>query len=74
MIGFNSPSITNEQFENTYFPLPPVSEQQAIVDHIEKLLSMVDELEKQVSERKEQAEQLMQAVLREAFEPAAAGR
>jgi len=50
------------------FPLPPLAEQQAIVDRVEKLLSMVDELEKQVSERKEQSEQLMQAVLREAFE------
>jgi len=50
------------------FALPPLAEQQAIVDRVEKLLSMVDELEKQVSERKEQSEQLMQAVLREAFE------
>jgi len=49
-------------------PLPPLAEQQAIVDRVEKLLSMVDELEKQVFERKEQSEQLMQAVLREAFE------
>jgi type I restriction enzyme S subunit len=50
------------------FPLPPFAEQQAIVDRVEKHLFMLDELEKQVSERKEQSEQLMQAVLREAFE------
>ena len=50
------------------FPLPPFAEQQAIVERVEKLLSMVDELEKQVSKRKEQTEQLMQTVLREAFE------
>lgn len=68
MIGFNSPSITNEQFENTCFPLPPLVEQQTIVNRVENLLSMVDELESQVSERKDQSEQLMQAVLREAFE------
>jgi type I restriction enzyme S subunit len=49
-------------------PLPAFAEQQAIVDRVEKLLTMVDELEDQVSERKEQSEQLMQAVLREAFE------
>ncbi|HCL55425.1 MAG TPA: hypothetical protein DHW82_00215 [Spirochaetia bacterium] len=56
------------RFSTTNISLPPLSEQQAIVDRVEKLLSMVDDLEKQVSERKEQAEQLMQAVLREAFE------
>lgn len=54
--------------QNFLIPLPPLAEQQAIVERVEKLLSMVDELEKQVFERKEQSEQLMQAVLREAFE------
>lgn len=57
-----------DNLSNLLIPLPPLAEQQAIVDRVEKLLSMVDELEKQVSERKEQSEQLMQAVLREAFE------
>lgn len=68
------PNLKVSDITELYIPLPPLAEQQAIVDRVEKLLSMVDELEKQVSERKEQAEQLMQAVLREAFEPAAAGR
>jgi type I restriction enzyme S subunit len=56
------------RFSTTTIPLPPLAEQQAIVERVEKLLSMVNELEKQVSEQKEQSEQLMQAVLREAFE------
>ncbi len=80
----NSPIVINKMHEDEFAPgranlsmlnvasflfaLPPLAEQQAIVDRVEKLLSMVDELEKQVSERKEQSEQLMQAVLREAFE------
>ena len=46
---------------------PPLSEQQAIVSRVEKLLAIIDELEKQVARRKEHAEQLMQSVLREAF-------
>ncbi len=48
-------------------PLPPLAEQQAIVAHVGSLMTVVDELEKQVAERKEQAQLLMQTVLREAF-------
>ena len=47
--------------------LSPLAEQQAIVDRVNKLMAMIDDLEKQVSERKDQAEMLMQSVLREAF-------
>jgi len=67
MIGFNSPSITNEQFESTTISLPPLAEQQAIIAWVERLMAMIDELEKQVTERKGQSERLMQSVLREAF-------
>ncbi len=49
------------------FPLPPLAEQQAIVERVDKLIAMIDALEKQVSERKEQSKMLMQSVLREAF-------
>lgn len=48
-------------------PLPSVAEQQAIVERVDKLMAQIDELEKQVTERKAQAEQLMQSVLHEAF-------
>ncbi|MCX6225860.1 MAG: restriction endonuclease subunit S, partial [Bacteroidia bacterium] len=53
---------------NHIVPLPPLAEQQAIVERADRLLAMVGELEKQVAERKGQAEELMQAVLSEAFE------
>ncbi len=49
------------------FPFPPLAEQQAIAERVDKLLAMVDKLKKKVTERKVQAEELMQAVLREAF-------
>ncbi len=62
------PDLGMKTIRNFYVPLPPLSEQLAIVERVDKLLSMVDDLEKQVTERKQQAEQLMQAVLREAFE------
>jgi len=65
-------SMTVESFDFDKFkcfpiPLPPLAEQQAIVERVDKLMTMTDELEKQVSERKEQSEMLMQSVLGEAF-------
>lgn len=48
-------------------PLPSFAEQQAIVDRVNKIMAMIDELETQVSERKDHSEMLMQSVLREAF-------
>jgi len=65
--GAGREGLPKYNLELFIIPLPPLAEQQAIVNRVEKLISMVDELEKQVSERKEQSEQLMQAVLREAF-------
>ncbi|MBV5329065.1 MAG: restriction endonuclease subunit S [Chlorobium sp.] len=56
------------RFETSLIPLPPLAEQHAIVSRVETLLAMVDELEKQVGGQKKQAEELMQTVLREAFE------
>ena len=50
------------------FPLPPLAEQQAIVARVDSLMATIDALEAQVTERKEQAQLLMQAVLREAFD------
>ncbi len=49
------------------FPLPPVQEQQAIVTKVEKLLVICDQLEAQITQNQTHAEQLMQAVLKEAF-------
>ena len=49
------------------FPLPPLPEQKAIVTKVEKLLSICDQLETQISTNKIHADQLMQAVLNEAF-------
>ncbi|HOE99942.1 MAG TPA: restriction endonuclease subunit S [Spirochaetota bacterium] len=66
--GAGRKGLPKYNLELFLIPLPPLAEQQAIVDRVEKLLAIVDELEKQVIERKEQSEQLMQAVLREAFE------
>lgn len=68
MYGVAITRVTLEKIINALIPLPSCAEQKAIIDRVHKLLSIVDELDKQVDERKEQAEELMQAVLREAFE------
>ncbi|NTV35375.1 MAG: type I site-specific deoxyribonuclease [Anaerolineaceae bacterium] len=49
------------------FPLPPLDEQQAIVAKVEQLFVLCDQLENQISHNQNHAEQLMQAVLKEAF-------
>lgn len=63
------PKINQGVVINASLPIPPIDEQSAIVDRVGKVMGMIDELEKQVSERKDQAEMLMQSVLREAFAP-----
>ena len=52
---------------DSLIPLPPLAEQNAIVERVDRLLESVNALEQQVIERKSYAEQLMQVVLKEAF-------
>ena len=52
---------------NFAVPVPPLPEQKAIVTEIEKLLAHCDQLEAQITANKTHADQLMQAVLKEAF-------
>jgi type I restriction enzyme S subunit len=61
------PKITQGIVSNTSIPLPPLAEQRVIVERVEKLLALVDNLEVQAKERKEQMKKLQQSVLREAF-------
>ena len=48
-------------------PLPPLPEQKTIVAKTEKLLALCNQLEAQITNNQTHAEQLMQAVLKEAF-------
>ena len=52
---------------NFLYPLPSLFEQQRIVAKVEQLMQKVNELEKQVEQSQAQAQQLLQAVLKEAF-------
>lgn len=61
------PGLNRDEFYKLLIPLPPIYEQQAIVEKVDLLMAKIDALEEQVKSRKTQVEQLMQAVLREAF-------
>ena len=60
-------NINATKLSNFRFPLPPLSEQKAIVNKVEKLLTLCDQLETQITHNQNHAKQLMQAVLKEAF-------
>jgi len=49
-------------------PLPPLPEQQKIVEEIERRFSVVDEVEKAIDKSLKEAERLRQSILKKAFE------
>lgn len=65
--GVSAGNLNLSLIRSFEFPLPPLSEQHRIVAKVQQLLQMVNELEQQVQLGKEQAGQLLQAVLKEAF-------
>ena len=66
-IGQTMANLNQKILNLALFPLPPLSEQKAIVTKVEKLLALCDQLETQITHNQSHAEQLMQAVLKEAF-------
>ncbi len=50
------------------FPSPPLTEQQTIVEKVESLLTKVIQLEQEVVQNRQYAEQLLQSVLREVMQ------
>ncbi len=61
------PNIKLPTLNNLICALPPFSEQKEIVTKVEKLFTICDQLEAQIDQNQTHAEQLMQAVLKEAF-------
>lgn len=54
--------------ETLKIPLPPLAEQKEIVNQVEKHLQTVSQLENQITEREQLIKQLMQSILKDAFE------
>lgn len=59
--------VPKEYIEQLFVPVPPTAEQHAIVTKVENLLALCNELEAKITQNQTHAEQLMQAVLKEAF-------
>lgn len=67
MKGDNSPSIRKDDIENYPFPLPPLSEQQRIVERIEELFAKLDEAKERLQEAAESFAVRKAAILHKAF-------
>ncbi len=61
-------NFNGTKLKNTFIPLPPLQEQLQIVEKVDKLMHLCDELEDNVKQAKEYSGQLMEAMLREAFD------
>ncbi|HPX75041.1 MAG TPA: restriction endonuclease subunit S [Bacteroidales bacterium] len=62
------PGINRNEVYNIPIPLPPLLEQKRIVAEIEKQLAKTEELKKYITSNQESTEQLLKALLHEAFE------
>ncbi len=62
------PKINQGVVANTMFPLASIIEQKSIIEKFNKSDAIIDEIKAQYENRKVHIEQLMQSVLREAFE------
>lgn len=61
------PKTNQSELSKVVIPLPPLLEQQRIVEKVDRLIALCDELEQEVANAKKYASQLMEAVLQEAF-------
>lgn len=66
--GMTVHSLKYDEFARMPIPLPPLSEQQAIVSKLDELMRTCDELEASIRSSQQQNEMLLQQVLREALE------
>ena len=62
------PKINQPQLNSIKIPIPPVTEQKEIVEEVENSLQSLSALEEQIIERENIIKQLMQSILKDAFE------
>lgn len=65
--GGNREGLAKKNMELMLIPLPPLAEQKRIVIEVQQLNQKLDQLQIQVQQSRQHAQQLLQAVLKEAF-------
>jgi type I restriction enzyme S subunit len=66
--GNNQPALNKSRVQAMLFPLPPIKEQQKIVEELERLFSITEAMEKTIQQGLKQAERMRQSILKKAFE------
>ena len=66
--GQGQPNLNTDIIALTILPLPPLAEQNEIVARVEKHLETITQLETQIATRETLTKQLMQGLLKDAFE------
>ncbi|KYC51532.1 MAG: Type-1 restriction enzyme MjaXIP specificity protein [Candidatus Methanofastidiosum methylothiophilum] len=66
--GVDQPFINKPRLLEITVPLPPLEEQNIIVERIEQLFSLADYIEETVNSKLEQSKTLRQSILKKAFE------
>ncbi len=66
--GGVQPNLNLGIIKKLQFPLPPIEEQNKIVQEIESRLSVADKMEESITQSLQQAEALRQSILKKAFE------
>jgi type I restriction enzyme, S subunit len=64
-----NPTLNVNILENTIISLPPIKEQNRIVEKIEQLMKLCDELELTIQQNQKYTRDLLQVALKEALEP-----
>ncbi|MBX0335180.1 restriction endonuclease subunit S [Pontibacter sp. HSC-14F20] len=67
-VGVSREGLSMTKLREFLIPLPPLSEQKAIVAKVDQLMQLCDQLEQQIQQSKQEAEALMQAVVQEALQ------
>ena len=65
--GAGQPNVNGTSLSNLMVPLPPLSEQNRIVQKLDELMAYCNELEASIKQSETQNEKLLQQVLREAL-------